>query len=282
VVVQMRLAPGERLTVPLALSTGTYEIRSPQVPYRFDVQVSRVGRSRRTEARFLPRDPGVRRAALLAIGEQAITLENLLPHEIAARIERSVSRADALTAARALCMPSFRKLFPSEVLASGQLVSVGRVAFLVAAIAHHRARLAQLGDARAFEAQRTLLELCEETSREHGGAVIKTVSGMTVLAFEASATATRAALHVLEQLREERCAAITNEVSLTLHAGPAVTATFDGRLDYFGATIEAVLELASTALAGRVRLSSAVLDDPAAAAVLGDGAHSELLDAVAG
>jgi serine/threonine protein kinase/class 3 adenylate cyclase len=258
VVAQVRLAAQERLELNLALGSGLYSVRSPQLPSAFALDISPSARLQRASFRFA-RGAADDERALLRPGAQSLGVQNLLEHEIVVRVERAAPREDALTAARAACLASFRKLFPGEVLATGRLVSVGRTAFVVASLHDQRGLLSELGDARAFERLLTVLSMLEEIVAEEGGAVVKTAAGATLCAFSASAPAIRTALALRRRLH-----ALLNapDVRIAVHQGPSVTATFDGRLDYFGQTVERAMDLCAHAPKDRVLLSSTLAQDP--------------------
>jgi eukaryotic-like serine/threonine-protein kinase len=273
VVAQVRLAPGERLDLDLSLGSGTYKVRSPQLPTGFSLDISPVARLHRASFRFGAATDAER--ALLRPGTQALRIHNLLDHEIVARIERAAPREDALTAARAACLASFRKLFPGEVLSSGRLVSVGRTAFLVTGLHDQRGLLEALGDARTFEQVLELLSLLEEIATEEGGTIVKTAAGATLCAFDSGTAALRTALTLRHRLTLKHGAP---DVRIALHQGPSVAATFDSRLDYFGTTVERAFELLQHAAVGGVLLSSALAQDPSVMRELeGETCETELV-----
>ncbi|HTU63474.1 MAG TPA: protein kinase, partial [Polyangiales bacterium] len=92
VAAQMSLAPGERMQLTLALSAGTYKIRSPQLPYSYALQVSPSGSSKRGRVRFTGDALHETRRILLAPGTQLLELENKLERELVVRVERAAPR----------------------------------------------------------------------------------------------------------------------------------------------------------------------------------------------
>ncbi|MET0387943.1 MAG: protein kinase [Polyangiales bacterium] len=257
VVAQLRLAPNERLQVDLTLEAGAYKIRSPQLPYDFQLQVSEAARSSRGRAIFGADPARPRSRVLITPRAQSLELANRLAREIVVRIERSAPRSDALTAARAACLASFRELFPGEVMAPGRLAAVGRTAFLVAQVRDQRALLRAHGDARTFERVAPHLAQLSEHVAAEGGALVKTTSGTSLCAFDSPVAAVRAALAVWLGRQNDA----TLDVRLLVHQGSAVTATVDGRLDYFGETVEAALELVNGAPAAQILLTRAAAED---------------------
>lgn len=191
------------------------------------------------------------------------------------RVERATPREDALTAARAACLASFRKLFPGEVLASGRLVAVGRTTFLLTGVHRQRDLIRSLGDARAFELMLHQLDTVEEVVVGEGGALVKTGSGMALCAFESAGAAARAALMLYYRLTAEAAtSAISLDTRIVVHQGSAVAATIDGRLDYFGQTVEDLSDLMKQAPADRVLMSSVLADDPGVMSELTAAGHA--------
>ena len=272
VVAQVRLAPGERLALDLALDRGAYRIRSPQLAEVTQLEISRAAPAHRGEAIFTQRAKSATNRVLLGPGSQLLTLANELDREIVVRVERSAGREDALTAARASCLASFRRLFPGEVLASGRLVAVGRTAFLVTSLHAQRELLAKLGDANAFERVLAQFDVVAESVEAEGGALVKRfASGATLSAFESAAAASRAAVQLRAALSSKP---ETLDVRIAVHQGAAVAATFDGRLDYFGRSVETAIELVDSAPADGVLLSAAIAEDAHAMSDLTTAGHT--------
>jgi class 3 adenylate cyclase len=265
VAAQVRLRAGERFVLALGLEPGMHRVRSPQLPDALDLRVSPEARMRRLDLRL---GDGTRPGAVdLAAGEQVLALTNTLDREMVVRVERLAPREDALTAARAASLPLFRELFPGEVLAPGQLVSVTRVALLVTEVAGAEQLFATLGDARAFELLLRYFRVAGDVVAREGGALLKTVGGGVVAAFEQPLPAARAALALHAALRgEARAGALTLQVAV--HAGPAMAATVNDKLDYFGRTANVASRLAGQARPGCVLLSRAVVEEPEVAALL--------------
>ena len=181
VVAQVRVAPGERLELPLELAEGAYRLRGPQLPSAVDARVerglypsllggrsgpARVGRGRRP----------ARRAQMLA-------LANTHDRELVVRLERTAPRDDALTAARAASMALFRELFPGEVLGPGQLVSVSTITLVATELAGIRGLAERAGENRAFEVLHEHLRQVDALARRHGGALLKAVGDGAIAAF---------------------------------------------------------------------------------------------------
>lgn len=264
VAAQVRVAAGERLELDLALAEGAYRLRGPQLPYVCDFLVEPQAPLSRWTFQ-LPGDftKPPDRAGLLAPGalrliphRQRLIFDNQHATELVLRVERRAHREDALTAARASASALFRELFPGEVLQAGKLVNVAAVTFLAADLGQISSLetpnnlYQRLDEPRVFALLHDHFVLGDDCLRAQGGAVIKTV-GETVLAvFDDETAALRGALAWHERLARElkpRWPAVAEQLRLRvgLHRGAALAATINGRLDYFGATVDQALRLPS-------------------------------------
>jgi serine/threonine protein kinase/class 3 adenylate cyclase len=256
VVAQVRVAPHETLELPLDLTPGAYKLRGPQLPGELEARIEpgcypsrwevHLGRLKEKERMFL------------RPGGQMLELVNPHGQELVVRLERTIQRDDALTAARAATLSLFRELFPGEVLSPGQLVRIATVTLLVTEIADLDRVSAQEGEAKAFELLHEHLRELEALARTHGGALVKAVGEGALLAFGDSAAALRAMLEINDQGR----------VRLVLHRGPALATTINDQLDYFGLTVRQALAMLAASAAGDRLISESVMAEPSVSALL--------------
>lgn len=284
VAAQVRLGPGETFQLDLGLEEGLYRLRGPQLPRPVDFVVD--SRSVLTRLPIVVPDDfrkaDAREPTRLQTGKQRLTLTNNHSAEVLLRVERQARRTDALTAARASTLAVFRELFPREVLEAGKLVSVSAVTFLAvdlgaaASLDRHGNLYEALGEARAFSLLHDLHETAEEMARSHQGALVKTVGDSMLLAFDDKHDATRAALDLFAAAlpgllsRWPDAVALLPQLRAVLHHGPALAATVNDRLDYFGTTLQRTLNMLRTTDSSALTLSSALASDPEVMALLHD------------
>ena len=280
VIAQVRLAPGERVELEMALGEGAYRLRGPQLPYAIDFRVQPGAPIGRWDvvlgSSTVPAGPRIMRP-----GSQVIALKNEHTAELVARLERTIARDDALTAARAASLALFRELFPGEVLSAGNLVSVATVTLLVTDLELPSDMYAKLGDAPAFGIIHEHFRLLDERIRKAGGALVKTVGEGVLAVFEDPLTAVETALDLQAVLAAgETTRAL--RLKAAVHRGPAMAATLNDHLDYFGATVREAMLLPPLIHGGEVVLSASVASDTRVAALLMERRMTgDLLDAAA-
>jgi class 3 adenylate cyclase len=281
VVAQVRLAPGERLALDLNLDEGVYRLRGPQLGWTADFRVEPGAASRRLDV-DLAAGPEAEASVALATTAQVLTLLNPTDRPLVARVERTANREDALTAARASSLALFRELFPGEVLAPGRLVSVATVYLLQTGLgAAERSLYDELGDPGAYDLIEPIVRAVEAAARGAGGTVVKTVGEGALASFGDADAAVRAALEVAAAVARstgDAGAGLLGRFRAVVHGGPALAATIDDRLDYFGATVHDAARLLAATPAGTLALSRVVASDPPVAARLGRLAAQTSID----
>jgi serine/threonine protein kinase/class 3 adenylate cyclase len=276
VVAQVRLGPSERMELDLALAEGAYRLRGPQLPFVLDFRVQPGAMTTHWDLN-LSRGPEPTLSRVLRTGRQLIALTNDHDQELVARVERTAPRDDALTAARASALGVFRELFPGEVLSPGQLVSMANVTLLVTDLEGADDLYQELGEARAFALLHEHFRLLEECIRQEGGALVKTLGEGLLASFNEPVAAVRAAVG-LQALLLSQEATRGLRLRVGVHRGPAMAATLNDHLDYFGTTVKAALRLPQAARGGEVVLTAAVAaDTQVAALVQSRGLKSDIL-----
>ncbi len=266
VAAQARVGPGERVALDLTLEPGSYRLRGPQLPYAVDFRVEAGAHARRWDL-SLKAGPGPGHPKTLRAGGQVLALDNDHDREVLVRVERVAPRDDALTAARASSLALFRDLFPGEVLSPGQLIALDTVTLVVTDLDRAGGLYAELGDARAFAIVHEQFRRVADRVRREGGALVKTIHEGTVSAFADPVAAVRAALALPGDLAG---GGAMNDLAVRVgvHRGPAMVATLNDHLDYFGSTVTAAAGLTRWARGGQVVLTRAVASEPAVAALL--------------
>jgi class 3 adenylate cyclase len=255
VLAQVRLPPGQRLALALALEEGSYRIAGRGLPSEHAFRVHPKASLSSWDlpvAEGLP--PSVARS--LMPGSQHISLTNDLDREVVIRVENASERSDAFTAADAAAHPLFRELFPNELLSPAQLIGVSKVALLFAESGEASSRF-EADDRESYVGLSELLARVREAAELEGGALVKLHGDAVLAVFTASGAAVRAALRLMRA-----------ETRASVHAGPAMVATIQERLDYFGRTVQVGAAMAQLSGPGELLVSEEVQKDEVAAELL--------------
>src|SRR5258708_8965353 len=260
VVLQQTLEPGETRELQLALPPGDYRVR-PLHPGADTVFTWAGGGF--PEA--IAERPGI---ALGAPAPPDVTrLANQSRREITFVIESRDWVRDALTAHRATSMQIFRDLFATEVLRPGDEAGIGQVTLMFTDLKGSTAMYARIGDAAAYRLVREHFAFLAAAVRQHDGAIVKTIGDAVMAAFSDPLQALEAALDVQRSVaafnREHGGGREEIIIKLGLHTGACIAVTLNGRLDYFGSTVNLAARLQNESAGGDIVLSADLAADPA-------------------
>ena len=125
----------------------------------------------------------------------------------------------------------------------------------------------RIGDAAAFEIVQDHFALAEEAVATEGGAVVKTIGDAVMAAFEDLEAAVRAARRIVRATRARHA-----ERGLGVRAGafegPLLAVEANGRLDFFGTTVNLAARLEGRARTAELVLAAEALERPGIAALV--------------
>jgi class 3 adenylate cyclase len=262
---QQTLKPGETRRVALSLPRGHYRLRPLNT--EGDVEVAWDG------AGGFPAvvlgDGGVEAGAPGEPG--TVALVNRTGHDATLVVEDLHWQRDALTAHRVTAMQAFRDLFEAEVLKPGDEVAIERIALMFTDLRGSTALYTRIGDARAYQLVRQHFAFLAAKVRQHNGTIVKTIGDAVMAAFADPGDAMRAALDVQRNVAsfnaEQRGDIV---IKLGLHEGPSIAVTLNGRLDYFGSTVNMAARLEAESAGGDIVLSRDFASDPAVGPLIAD------------
>ncbi len=187
-------------------------------------------------------------------------------------IEDRTWQRDALTGDRVIALQAFRDLFPDTGFRPGDEAAISQVALMFTDLKSSTALYERIGDASAYALVRAHYRFLIDHIRAHDGGVVKTIGDAVMAVFAEPRQAAAAALAI------QRSVATFNRdqpgeplsIKLGLHAGPCVAVTLNGRLDYFGQTVNMAARLQGQSAGGDIVLSGAVRTDAGVSGLLQD------------
>jgi class 3 adenylate cyclase len=178
-------------------------------------------------------------------------------------VEDRAWAADAFTADRVATLQAFRDLFSDQVLRPGDEVTAARVALMFTDLSDSTAMYTAVGDADAYHLVRDHFAFLAAIVRAHDGALVKTIGDAVMAAFHEPADALAAAVDIQRQVADfnERSGGAPVAIKVGLHDGPCIVVTLNGRLDYFGTTVNMAARLQGQSRGGDIVLSAEMAGD---------------------
>jgi serine/threonine protein kinase len=257
VLLQQRVAAGEKRIVAVDLPPGDYRIAADWPCRSFDLSSSGSGFLSVCDAAV--RDDAIDATPrVVRAGEVSFAFANETDQEQVVRVEVQGARDDAVTAAIVMTHPAFRELFNEELLAEDEPMGVRRMAFLCIEVEDRATLFAERGDAGAWTALRRLDAILEKTLRTTHGVLVPAPLGVYAVAFSGSGAALEAALAVQAGWRSEKapCA-----LRAAIHEGPCIAISRERRTEYFGRTVHRAVALLEDCPPGGIALSDGVASE---------------------
>jgi adenylate cyclase len=271
VVSQLWLEPNEQrawrlpaLTRPLRLQSS--QVKEPAMLRPDDLPASGAGLVIACEpARFVISNAPTGTATP---GVQAVN-QNSFP--VLLSLEDAEWSDEILTAARATNWQEFRDLFANEVISPTEQVSVGSLVVLFTDLRGSTALYQNVGDARAYALVRNHFSILTEVIREQHGTVVKTMGDAVMATFSRVDEALAAARRIHQRIAAEHpVPGVELQLKSSLHHGPCLAVNANGRLDYFGTTVNLAARLVGCCAGGDLCFSADFFARPEMAGFLDD------------
>jgi adenylate cyclase len=268
IIAQQYLRPHEDRQVDLAL-TGPVQLRTVRAAHRLPLAPEPAsGRDRDitltySAGRWVGPHSLARGEGLAVPDGSRLVLRNQTDGPILAAVEDLAWTTQATTAAQVTTLQEFRDLFSSEALAPDQQLAVSHLAFLFSDLKGSTRLYEGIGDAPAYSRVNRHFDFITDEVGRGGGSVVKTMGDGVMCAFyrldDALATAIRLQREVTAWCQDQ---GIDPPLALKVgvHHGPAIAMTANGRLDYFGRTVNLAARVADQSRGGDVVVLRQVLD----------------------
>jgi class 3 adenylate cyclase len=256
IVAQQALAAGARADLPLRLEPGVHRLRAVGAPGAW-VARAESGGAAAASVRLAPSGWPDGEPSLAP--DCTLSVANDTPEERLVVLERTAWSDQAATAAHVTALQLFRDLFASEALRPGEPISVGSLTVLFTDLRGSTRYYREVGDAPAFGRVIEHIDLLRAAVAEQDGAVVKTMGDAVMAVFPRPLAAVRAAAAAQRRLAEVAWPLV---LKAGAHHGPCIAIGQNGRLDYFGSTVNAAARLVGLSAGGDLVVSAAVGDDP--------------------
>lgn len=281
VVHQGLLAPGETATV-VPPEPGRYRVRCLERPGAITATVADDGATDVPTVSV----PIVAEATadVAAVPGATIPVRNAGADEVLVLVERAAWGDDAVTGAEVIALQRFRDLFADEALRPGERIEVGTTTIVFTDLCDSTALYQRIGDAVAFGRVLDHFDVLRRCIDAAGGSIVKTIGDAVMAAFarpERAVEAMVAAQTALARASDGASGDRSDEplrLKAGIHSGPCIAVTLNGRLDYFGSTVNLAARLEGCATGGDIVMSDAVHDDPAVTALLAAEAIAAVAD----
>ncbi len=192
------------------------------------------------------------------------------------RGSRQFRRDSLFTGRHLLNHASYRRLFTGNAVEGVGGLGVKDITLLFTDLKGSTELYQKVGDLKAYDLVRRHFEHLGRAVHANRGAIVKTIGDAVMASFGRPSDAARAAREMLAAIARFNAEHAEEPLALKVgvHRGRAIVVTQNGRLDYFGQTVNIAARVQSAARAGEICASDEVMRDADAAELL-RGARAE-------
>ena len=277
ILLQREVDPGETFRAKVQLDLGEYRLRGPRLESTAFLDVGEGGEVS-TELSFsfdrARMDPS---GARTSAGSSELSIHNMAEDSQLVLLEKMSWDDDAVTAAEITALQDFRDLFSSQLLDPEEQFQVRYLAFLFTDLKASTALYREQGDASAYALVRDHFQVLRERIMRHHGALVKTMGDAVMAVFREPADAVATGLDLHDAVHGQGGTSYSAlSLKVGIHAGPCIAVNLNGRLDYFGTTVNTAVRLEELSVGGDVVILANMLEDPVVRALLdSEGVETE-------
>jgi class 3 adenylate cyclase len=263
VLLQKILDPGEHAELEVDIAPGAYNLRTLEPGGQVAIEYEGGG-----FPEVIAGDNEMRSGEKAAPG--MATLRNDSKKRLTLLVERRDWLDNILTADKVSTLQAFRDLCGNQVLRAGDDAAIEHITLMFSDLRGSTALYNRIGDGPAYHLVREHFAFMAGEIREHNGAIIKTIGDAVMAAFGEPADAVRAMLSIQNHIADLNASQSEEAlvVKLGAHAGKTIAVTLNGRLDYFGTTVNLAARLQQESEGGDIVISADLARDPAVDAEL--------------
>ncbi|MBN1586448.1 MAG: adenylate/guanylate cyclase domain-containing protein [Candidatus Omnitrophica bacterium] len=242
ILIQQYLKPGESRHLRLNLDEGPYQARVLRlndlcavnaVPDRYEGSEDHLSLRytaqgwKGKETRYSP-------------GKVVLELRNESRRDIVVVLEQTQWSGNVSTAFEVATLQEFRDLFPSEILPPRRRVQAQALTVMFTDLGPSTRLYEDMGEEEAYSLVRSQVEILRKIVQQNRGTLVKTMGDATLSVFMEPAKAVAAAFGIRTALQSELGSVLAGTgagLRVGLCSGPASLVNAEGRIDYFGRTV---------------------------------------------
>lgn len=263
------LQPGATRERGAVLPEGTYILFDPVSHDAQHIKVAGAAHAKiQTLAFTMGHDAVPREAVTLHPGPLTITLENATGGRtmpvlwiMGTALTDIVSRhRPYLSAKRLLTHQTFRDLYRTDTLETGQRFKITSLTFMFTDLKGSTELYERVGDLTAYDLVREHFRALAAIVGEESGAIVKTIGDAIMATFPAPEQALTAALRMRDAMADlnRRHGKDDLILKIGLHEGPCLAVTLNDQQDYFGQTVNIAARIQGLANADTIFVSAPV------------------------
>ncbi|MDZ7756166.1 adenylate/guanylate cyclase domain-containing protein [Rhodohalobacter sp.] len=179
-------------------------------------------------------------------------------------------KSEAIYASEVSSSPDFKTLFAKETLKDTSKVQASEVTMLFTDLMNSTELYVQEGDESAIGRVMGHFKIIEQIVAEERGGIVKTIGDSVMAVFWEPVSALKAVQRIQQIFTTSSSVGEAFKIKAGIHYGDCTAVNLNGRIDYFGTTVNIASRLVDIASEKEIMVSEAVFNHPDVQLVSGE------------
>lgn len=258
-VLQQYIGIGEERYPQLELEEGTYLFRSHNHEGYLILHARQDGVDNISIA---IQDEEIQQQEITISTTPNLTLGNHSSKKNVCFIDKMNWKSEAIYASEVSSSPDFKTLFAKETLKDTSKVQASEVTMLFTDLMNSTELYVQEGDESAIGRVMGHFKIIEQIVAEERGGIVKTIGDSVMAVFWQPVSALKAVQRIQQIFTTSSSVGESFKIKAGIHYGDCTAVNLNGRIDYFGTTVNIASRMVDIASEKEVMISEAVFNHP--------------------
>ena len=258
-VIQQHLNAGEIRYLNVDLEEGTYIFRTHSHEGELKINVREDGADNVT---FYITDEDFTGEEVTISCKPNLTIENRSSKKTNCFVDNLNWKKEAIYASEVSSSPDFSSLFSQETIKESSKVKASEVTMLFTDLMNSTELYVQEGDDMAIGRVMSHFKIIQQIVAEERGGIVKTIGDSVMAVFREPVSALKAIQRIQQIFTTSSAMSESFKLKAGIHFGDCTAVNLNGRIDYFGTTVNIAARLVDTASEKELMVSEAVFNHP--------------------
>ncbi|MFN1834522.1 adenylate/guanylate cyclase domain-containing protein [Balneola sp. MJW-20] len=256
---QHYLELGEDKYLKVHLEEGTYIFKSHQNKGHLKIHVRESGADNVT---LYLTDEDFKGQEVTISTRPNLVLSNRSSKKVVCFLDKENWKQEAIYASEVSSSVDFRSLFSRELIKESTKIKTTDLTILFTDLMNSTEMYLQEGDEMAIGRVMSHFKIIQQIVAEERGGIVKTIGDSVMAVFREPVSALKAIQRIQQIFTTSTSLGDSFKIKAGIHMGDCTAVNLNGKIDYFGTTVNLASRLVDVAKEKEVMLSEAVFDHP--------------------
>lgn len=258
-VIQLLLSKGETRYLNVQLKEGTYHLKSYSHDGYLKINVREEAEDNVT---FYITDQAFNEEEINISCTPNLVIKNISSQDVVCFVDSLNWKQEAIYASEVSSSPDFNALFSRETIKENSKIKASDLTLLFTDLMNSTELYVQEGDELAIGRVMSHFKIIQQIVAEERGGIVKTIGDSVMAVFREPVSALKAVQRIQQIFTTSSTMSESFKLKAGIHMGDCTAVNLNGRIDYFGTTVNIAARLVDTASEKELMVSESVYAHP--------------------